>query len=152
MVKHHPFPFTFTICQCKKLLMNLKLLLDYLKSLSLIFVMWLINNKRGIKDHHLVYRQPPPKEPGIGITPGNLTRHGQPESMSGALMWGGSTHLIFFLTTKLVNCTSIQIMVAFSISKHKKELRPYSHLSSFWTGRLLHSQQSPFHFSSTYLS
>ena len=49
----------------EKLLMNLKLLLGYWKSLSLIFVVRFINNERGIKDHHLVYRQPPPREPGI---------------------------------------------------------------------------------------
>ena len=47
------------------------------KSHSLIFVMWLINNERGIKDHHLVYRQSPPK--GAWKNTVDLTGRKQPE-------------------------------------------------------------------------
>lgn len=57
--------FCFCHLSMQKLLMNLRLLLGYLKTFSLISVMWFINNESGITDQHLVYRPPPPpKEPG----------------------------------------------------------------------------------------
>lgn len=91
MVNHPPFPFfTFAICQCKKLLMNLKLLLGYWKSLSLIFVMWFINNERGIRNHHLVYRQPPPRAWNNTV---DLIAHIQPKQAFQESSYGDEAHI-----------------------------------------------------------
>lgn len=107
--------FTSAICQLRKLLMSLRLLPGHSKSLSLIFVMWFINNETGIKDHHLVYWQSPPKESGItpwiSLDPGRLG------------LWefwcGDRTHRLnnYFLTITLVNCTRFRVMIALSTSK-----------------------------------
>lgn len=107
---------TAAICPLRTLLMSLELLAGHSKSLSLISVMWFINNETGIKDHHLVYWQSPLKESGItpwiSLDPGRLGRW--------EFWCGYRTHrLNYFLTIKLVNCTRFRVMLAPSISQRK---------------------------------
>lgn len=102
IIKH--FLLLFLNLPCKQLLRHLKLLGGYWRSLSLIFVMWFINNESGIKDHHLVYRQSPPKEPGrtlwIWLDVCSLNKAFQKS-------WcGDGRSTLFNILPKAANCTA----------------------------------------------